>query len=364
MIDFARIKVRSGDGGRGAGSFHALKGRPYGKANGGEGGDGGNVIIEATADLNTLEKYRFMKNFKAEKGGNGFSNFGKGARGEEMVLKVPPGTQVIVLGPVTQNSYDLTDLGQRVLVARGGMGGRGNAHLRDEFGRRPKTGEAGQIGELVELTLELKLIADVGLIGMPNAGKSTLISKLTHATPKIAAYPFTTLEANLGVMTFSGPVTIFPPASALSYKSSEHDQRSSGELHAVGNPSSGATRKSPLVIADIPGLIEGASEGRGLGHLFLKHIERTNMLVHLIDMSQVQPGRLWEVYQSIRSELKNHSSELGKKKEIIVLTKADLVGQVQAETAVEEFKKHRKKTFVISAQNGQGLDELVKAISE
>ncbi len=317
MIDFARIKVKSGDGGRGAGSFHALKGRPYGKANGGDGGDGGNVVVEATADLNTLEKYRFMKSFKAEKGGDGFSNFRKGARGIELILRVPVGTQV----NTGQVVVDLAELGARVLVARGGMGGRGNAHLHDEFGRRPKTGEVGQIGESVELTLELKLIADVGLIGLPNAGKSTLISKLTHATPKIAAYPFTTLEANLGVLDNSG---------------------------------------KNLVIADIPGLIAGASEGRGLGHLFLKHIERTKILVHLVDASS--PESLWDQYQTVRFELKNHSAELMKKKEIIVLSKADLATKEQLEKGVLQFKSKRKKVLVISAETGQGLEELVASI--
>ncbi len=261
----------------------------------------------------------------------------------------------------TQNSqaisYDLFEDEQRVLVARGGEGGRGNAHLKDEYGRRPKVGEKGQEGEAVSVTLELKMIADVGIIGLPNAGKSTLLAKLTAARPKIAAYPFTTLEPNLGVLTFSGPVT----------------------------------RKSSLVIADIPGLISGASQGRGLGDLFLKHIERTKILVHLVDVSTSTDK--WQDYQTIRDELKayserknlgfqagtfanlergreNHgreavgiySGELAKKPEMIVLTKIDLVDDETVEAVVASFKKRRKKAIATSAETGEGLAKLASAL--
>jgi GTP-binding protein len=319
MIDFARITVKAGDGGRGAGSFRKIKGKRYGKADGGDGGHGGDVYIEATDDVNTLEKYRFVKDYQAQRGQNGFSNLRRGARGEDLILKVPVGTQIKVAEE--SNVYDLAEDGQLFLVARGGEGGRGNAHLRDEFGRRPKTGEAGEAGEYHELVLELKLIADIGFVGLPNAGKSTLISKITAARPKIAAYPFTTLEANLGVFESDG---------------------------------------KRLVIADIPGLIEGASSGRGLGDLFLRHIERTKVLAHLIDITSAD---LWRDYQTIRSELKNYSKELIKKKEIIVLTKADLLGDREQESAVDIFRKHRKKVLVVSTISDFGITDLRKSFA-
>lgn len=318
MIDYANITVTAGKGGNGAGSFHKLKGKKYGKANGGDGGDGGNVYIEASQDINTLEKYRFVKDYQAQNGAQGFPNFQQGATGEDLVLKVPVGTQLTTPGGL----LDLTQNHERVLVARGGMGGRGNSKIRDELGRRPTAGERGQEGEEQALTLELKLIADIGLIGLPNAGKSTLISKLTAAKPKVAAYPFTTLEPNLGVL-FMG------------------DKR--------------------LVLADIPGLIEGASEGKGLGDLFLKHIERTKILVHLIDVSATDDK--WQNYQEIRKELENYSKELGTKKEIIVLSKIDLIDEKALKEAQNIFAKKRKKTLAISAQTGQGLEELIKVIS-
>ena len=342
MIDFARITIRAGDGGQGSGSFRHIKGKRYGKADGGDGGGGGNVYCQATRDLNTLEPYRYVKDYKAENGQPGASNLRRGVNGQDEVLKVPVGTQInILLGPatnfppafgearlrrpvsapsrggsnldgksfgslraagnpsigVTQQNviYDLVEEGQRVLVASGGEGGRGNAKLRDGFGRRPRTGEKGQIGETCNITLELKLIADVGLVGLPNSGKSTLLSVLTSARPKIADYPFTTLEPNLGVMDFAGPVSSFlpafgearlrRPASARSREQSNVSQQDQGSLRAVGIPSSRATRSMRLVVADIPGLIEGASKGKGLGDLFLRHIERTRVLVHLVDVS-------------------------------------------------------------------------------
>lgn len=310
MIDFAKITAKAGDGGNGSGSFHKIKGKRYGKADGGDGGRGGNVYIEATVDLSALEPYRYVKNYKAENGARGFSNLRRGAEGEDLVLKVPVGTVV----KVGTSEFDLAGRGEQALVARGGESGRGNSHLRDEYGRRPKVGEKGQDGETVSVTLELKLLADVGLIGLPNAGKSTLLAKLTRALPKIAPYPFTTLEPNLGVL-------------------------------------------KSIVLADIPGLIAGASQGRGLGDLFLRHIERTKILVHLVDMSG--EGNIWQDYQTIRQELKDYSKELAKKREIIVLSKADLASRKRAELARKEFGQHRKRTIVISAVTGEGLAQLV-----
>src|SRR3989344_1788407 len=302
MIDFAKITTEGGKGGNGAGSFRRTKGKRRGKADGGDGGTGGNVWIEATLDLNTLEPFRFVKNYKAHDGQNGSSNLRRGANGGDLVLKVPAGT--VVEAETTdyrlqttavdsrQLTVDLTHEGQKTLVARGGGGGRGNAKLRDEFKRRPKAGEKGAVGETCDITLELKLVADVGLIGLPNAGKSALISVLASAKPQIASYPFTTLEPNLGVLEVSarGPVSSFPPASAQSSQSSQSTKPSEPEdLRAVGSPSTAATLRESklarLILADIPGLIEGAAKGIGLGDLFLRHIERTKILVHLIDVS-------------------------------------------------------------------------------
>ncbi len=340
MIDFAKITVRAGDGGDGSGSRTQIKGKRYGRADGGDGGRGGNVFLEASRDLNTLEAYRYLRHYEAKNGVNGFANLRRGAIGDDLILKVPVGTLMKVESvstpevrgrnrgdsrevALTPMVVDLIEDGEKVLVARGGEGGRGNAHLRDEYGRRPRVGQKGLEGEVLDLTLELKLIDDVGLIGLPNAGKSTLLAALTAAKPAIAAYPFTTLEPNLGVLS-------------------------------VGN------RRA--VIADIPGLIEGASGGKGLGDLFLRHIERTKILVHLIDLSV--SSDIWKDYQTIRSELKTYSKDLTKKKEIIVLNKIDLIDEGTVDRAVSVFKDKRKKVFLISAQKGIGIEELAREISK
>ncbi len=324
MIDFARITVKAGDGGRGTGSFHKIKGKRYGKADGGHGGDGGNFYFEATVNLNTLEAYRFVKDYAAENGQMGLSRLRRGARGNDLILKVPIGTLIIIDSEVSGKlSYDLVYTGQKVLAARGGQGGRGNSALRDDFGRRPKFGEKGQVGEVCRLSLELKLIADIGLIGLPNAGKSTLLSKLNATKPEIGAYPFTTLEPNLGVLQVTGSAKRF-------------------------------------ILADIPGLIEGASEGKGLGDLFLKHIERTGLLVHLIDGSD--PVSKTDQWETVREELKNYSKELIKKKEIVVITKIDLIKPAEVEKIKEEFKAKRKKVIAISCTTNEGLNELIGEI--
>ena len=276
----------------------------------------------------------------------GLSNLKRGAAGRDLVLKVPVGT--VVTAETTDYSLQTTavDSGQwtvdliredqNVLVARGGQGGRGNAKLRDEFGRRPRKGERGEIGETRQLNLELKLIADVGLIGLPNAGKSTLLSALTAARPQIADYPFTTLEPNLGVLTTDYRL----PTTAV-------DSRQS----TVDKPAS-------LVLADIPGLIEGAAKGKGLGDLFLRHIERTKILVHLIDISTESDK--WQDYQTIRNELKVYSKELSKKREIIVFTKLDLVEKQKVAQFLNLFKSKKKKVLAVSAKTGEGLEKLVK----
>lgn len=350
MIDYARITVTAGKGGDGGSSQRHLKGKRYGKADGGNGGNGGNVFIEASQDINTLEKYRYVKDYRAENGKPGLGKLSRGAAGADLILKVPVGTQVTVVDdrPQVINSdndedepihdpksiiYDLTQDGQQALVARAGQGGRGNAHIKDEFGRRPYKGEKGTPGEIVNLVLELKTIAQIGLIGLPNAGKSTLLAALTSAHPKIANYPFTTLEPNLGVMDREPTI---PPS------------------HHPTN----------LVLADIPGLIEGASQGKGLGHQFLRHIERTKVLLHIIDISQAldNPDTLWTTYQTVKNELKNYQTEVAQKKEIIVLTKTDLVPKETVEKALELFKSHRKKVIAISAQTGEGLELLSQAL--
>jgi GTPase len=377
MIDFVRITVRAGEGGSGAGSFKSIKGRRRGKADGGDGGDGGDVYLQASADLGTLEPYRYVKDYRALSGQNGLSNLRRGAKGEDLVLKVPTGTVVSVnTGPVatlsvgaskldkgsepdetelrvSRNPFsratssesdsfflDLVQVGQKELVAKGGVGGRGNAHLKDEYDRRPLKGETGEEGEFFELTLELKLIADIGLIGLPNAGKSTLLSKLTKAKPEVAAYPFTTLEPNLGVMNVAGSDLRSDPDKALS-----------------GSDLGNLLRR--VIFADIPGLIEGASGGKGLGDLFLRHIERTGMLLHLIDMST---DDAWRDYQIIRKELKDYARELSKKKELIVLNKSDLVDEAAVDRIKKEFGKRRKKVVVISAEKGDGLEALIKYV--
>lgn len=381
MIDFARITVTAGAGGVGSGSFFKIKGKRYGKADGGDGGRGGDVYLTTTRDLNTLESFRYVKDYQAKNGTNGLSRRRKGTEGEDLTVKVPVGTVVkvktlafsgnevgIVKGlrqtlPRDKTSmvthqlsttFDLTEEGQKILIARGGQGGRGNMHLRDEFGRRPRVGERGQVGETRNLTLELKLIADVGLIGLPNSGKSTLLSVLTSARPKIAPYPFTTLEPNLGVL-------------------SESSVQRLGSSKKNLDASFLVTRR--LVLADIPGLIEGASSGRGLGDLFLRHIERTKILLHLIDISgesdkqslRSSPsatGLKWQDYQVIRNELKVYSKELAKKKEIIVLNKIDLIDQKTVDKYTDFFRAKKKKTFAISAFKKQNLTELVSQINK
>ena len=383
MIDFARISIIAGNGGNGAGSFEHIRGKRRGKADGGDGGRGGDVYLEAAADLNTLEPFRYVKEYRGKNGVSGLSRRRKGADGEDLIVKVPSGTvvQIRKLGTLgaSENSenqntqrtqeigkpdtlthrftdsqrnrltesseysgkHDLVDKSQRVLVARGGQGGRGNRHLKDEFGRRPKAGEKGEEGEKVDLVLELKLIADVGLIGLPNAGKSTLLSALTSARPKIAPYPFTTLEPNLGVIS-----------------ASRYQRLASRGTESLNANSLNAKRS--IVIADIPGLIEGASEGKGLGDLFLRHIERTKILVHLIDVSSDTDK--WQDYQTIRAELKSYSKDLAKKREIIVLTKIDLVSKELVDEVLKLFKAKKKKIVAISAVSGEGLDSLLSAI--
>lgn len=313
MIDYAKITVNSGRGGRGKVGWRQDKFVRKGGPDGGNGGTGGSVYLQVDPNLNTLKDFQFVKKFSAEPGGPGGSNRRTGRSGEDLIIKVPIGTVVKFVG--TEPTIDLKESRQKVLIARGGRGGRGNWVFRSPTNTTPKTAEPGQPGEEKILEFELKLLADVGLIGLPNAGKSTLLAALTRARPKIAGYPFTTLEPNLGI---------------LNLRSKIYGLKS-------------------MVIADIPGLIEGASRGKGLGHDFLRHIERCRILVHILDAT----GKtLAADYRQVRNELEQHSPELLKKPEIIVLNKIDLM----------EKTPRFKKALAVSAATHKNLDRLKRMI--
>lgn len=318
MIDYARITVTAGDGGNGKVSFRREKHAPKGGPDGGDGGHGGSVFLMVDKDLNTLVPYQFEKKFKAESGRAGGSAKKHGKDGLDLTLRVPPGTEVI--GP--RGSFSMIEPEEKVLVAQGGKGGRGNFYFRAPDRTTPMIAEPGVIGEIVELNLELKLLADVGLIGMPNAGKSTLLSVLTMARPKVASYPFTTLEPHLGVMIVE--------------------------------------KGKGLVMADIPGLIKGASAGKGLGTKFLRHVERCQVLVHVLDGAKLleKDGDLLKDYKDIRGELKKHSIELSEKKEIVVLNKIDVLSKKQIEAVKKQFKKEVTNLFYVSAATKKNLEKL------
>ena len=319
MIDFARISVKAGNGGNGKISFRREKYVPKGGPDGGDGGNGGSVFFETDKDLNTLKPFQFQKNFEAEMGESGGGAKKHGKEGETLVLRVPVGT-VIKQG---EKVFDLDKENQKLLIDSGGRGGRGNWQFKSPETTTPKFAEPGEKRNKIELTLELKLLADVGLIGLPNSGKSTLLSVLTKAKPKIADYPFTTLEPNLGVMQTQG--------------------------------------KDNLVLADIPGLIEGASEGRGLGIEFLRHIERCQVLVHLLDGAKLltdPASSLFKDYEAIRNELSLYSKSLIEKEEIVVLNKIDVLNEKQIKQGLTALKKTKKSVIAISAATHKNLDEL------
>ena len=325
MVDYVKLHLNAGKGGNGAASFQRLRGRPYGPPDGGDGGEGGSVYLIVSKDLATLVPYRYKKNFEAENGLRGGKNHKKGKMGESLLLPVPPGTKVM---DTSERLFaDLTNVGEKVMVAKGGAGGRGNMHIkRSEIrGNTPGLGrkseawrwfEPGEEGQEIELILELKLLADVGLIGLPNAGKSTLLSKLTAATPKIAAYAFTTTEPNLGVMHHKG---------------------------------------REVVIADIPGLIEGASKGKGLGDQFLRHVERTKILGHLVSVESDDPIK---DLKAVDNELKEYSKELANKPQVYLLTKIDIVDLEAFKNNIRQFRNKRIKVLPVSSFTGDGLTEL------
>jgi GTP-binding protein len=329
LYDRAKIYIKSGDGGRGALSFHREKFVPNGGPDGGDGGRGGDVVLEVDDQMASLIPYKFKVHFKATngEGGKGRNQFGK--QGEDVVLKVPPGT-VIYDSETEEELADLVEPGQRLVLLKGGKGGAGNARFRSSTNQAPRIAELGEPGEERWIILELKLIADVGLIGLPNAGKSTLLAAVSAAQPKIADYPFTTLEPNLGVVEIGGR---------------------GGETN---------------VMADIPGLIEGAAEGVGLGLEFLRHVERTRMLLHLLDGSGGPEGRdPIRNYELIQEELAAYSDELVEKPTFIVVTKLDLPETREYLPLLrEELEQRAEGFFAISAVTGEGVAELTQAVAE
>ncbi len=321
FLDQAKIHIRSGDGGSGCASFRREKYIEFGGPDGGDGGRGGHVIAECVDGLNTLIDYRYQQHFKAKTGRPGAGKQKSGAAGDDIILKLPVGTQI--LDESKHNILaDLTQIGQKIILAIGGDGGFGNIRYKTSTNRAPHKFLPGWPGEEKSIWLRLKLIADAGLVGLPNAGKSTLLSVVTHAKPKVADYPFTTLHPNLGVTGFLD---------------------------------------NEFVIADIPGLIEGAHQGLGLGDRFLGHVERCSILLHLIDVNQEDP---FHAYSTIRNELKAYGAGLKNKAEIIGVTKIDTVDYKNAEKVRDCLSKATKKpVFLISASTQRGLKEILSNLS-
>ena len=320
FIDEVDIEIISGDGGKGFVGYRREKYVPMGGPDGGDGGNGGNVYFQGDEGLNTLLHFRGLKTFKAEAGGNGAGSNMQGACGEDMILKVPVGT-LIYHKETGDLLCDITEHGQKYIAANGGNGGKGNAHFKSSTHQTPRFAQNGEPGTAIPVHLELKLLADIALIGLPNAGKSTLISAISAARPKVADYPFTTLEPNLGVVQLG---------------------------------------EQTIVVTDIPGLIEGAAEGKGLGIKFLKHIERTSALVHLVDCSMfLEEYEAIEAYATVRTELEKFNPELLNKKEIVCLTKIDAM----TEEEIEKFRSHMeeqldRRVLPISGVSGRNIDLL------
>jgi GTP-binding protein len=321
FVDEARIRVRAGDGGAGVASFHKERGKPRGRPEGGSGGAGGNVVVEADPGIATLLEYRRHPHRRAGDGSHGQGHLQHGRRGSDLVLGVPVGTVVRDAGGDVL--ADLAAPGQQVLVVEGGRGGRGNAALVSSRHVAPAFAEQGEYGEEVEVTLELKLVADAAIIGFPNAGKSTLIAAVSAARPKVADYPFTTVEPNLGVV--------------------EVDQRQ-------------------FVLADIPGLVEGAAEGRGLGHAFLRHVERARALLLLLDPSPLQELPVARQHGILIDELERHDPALAERPRLVAVNKADLPGA--AEAAASLGAALERPVHLVSAVTGSGLGALMHAVAD
>src|SRR6266699_1647916 len=326
FYDHTKIFVKAGDGGNGSRHFRREKFAPLGGPDGGDGGRGGSVYLEATTNLNTLIDYRYRQHFKAGAGGPGLRQKMHGAKGEDIILPVPRGT-IIRDAETNELIADLVEDGQRVMVARGGRGGLGNVHFATSTHQAPQEAQKGEPGEERWLLLELQLIADVGLVGYPNAGKSTLLSVVTAAQPKIADYPFTTLSPNLGVVS-------------------------------VGQPGSGD--EFGFVLADIPGLIEGAAQGVGLGHEFLRHVQRTRLLLHILDGASIERDP-WQDFENINKELREYDEHLAARPQIVVLNKMDIP---EAQERWPELKEQAEAAgytvFAISAAAQQGTNELMQ----
>ena len=328
FVDEVDIHVKAGDGGRGALSFRREKFVPKGGPDGGNGGKGGSVYLVADPHRNTLVHFRFNPNYEAPRGGGGQGALKTGRDGGDLEIPVPVGTLVFVRDPegpeVLHQIADLTEVGERVLVAKGGRGGLGNAHFATSTNRAPRKTQPGEPGDERNLRLQLKLLADVGLVGYPNAGKSTLISRISAAKPKIADYPFTTLTPHLGVVLMS-------------------DNRS-------------------FVVADVPGLIEGASEGHGLGHQFLRHIERTKVLVHLVDVSGASGRDPVADFETIRRELDLYNADLLAKPQLVVANKIDAIDDpARVDALAARARELALPFFRISAVTGEGVPQLLEA---
>lgn len=320
FLDQAKVYVRAGDGGNGCVGFRREKFVEFGGPDGGDGGKGGDVVVECVANLNTLLDYRYQQHFKAKKGGHGMGQNRTGAKGADVVLKVPPGTQI--LDEDETLIADLTKPGDRIVLLKGGNGGFGNAHFKSSTNQAPRRANPGQQGKEMHIWLRLKLIADAGVIGLPNAGKSTFLSVVSAAKPKIADYPFTTLHPNLGVVRIDG---------------------------------------FDFVLADIPGLIEGAHEGAGIGDRFLGHAERTAVLLHLVDATLDDSA---DAYTVVRGEVEAYGAGLEDKPEIVALSKADAVPKEELKKKARALKKVAGTTpLIVSAASGEGVPEVLRALA-
>ncbi len=327
FVDEATITVRAGKGGHGCVSFRREKFVPRGGPDGGDGGNGGNVLVRADAKLLSLYDFRLQRVYEAQNGQPGMGSQCHGRKGENCILHLPEGTLIYEQGPEGESLVaDLTDPEAEFTIAKGGRGGKGNEHFKSSTMRAPRFAQQGEAGEERTLRLELKILADAGLIGLPNAGKSTFLSQISAARPKIAAYPFTTLTPNLGVLI---------------------DEYDPGRR---------------MVIADIPGLIEGAHLGQGLGHRFLKHVERTRFMVHLLSIEDMDEQDPWAGFDLINSELSQFDAELGERIQIQVINKIDLVDEEKLNELKARAKSDERPVFFISAMHGLGIEELVSHI--
>jgi GTP-binding protein len=323
FLDQAKIFVRSGAGGPGAVSFRREKFIEFGGPDGGDGGKGGDIVFEAVPGLNTLIDFRYTQHFRAPRGKGGAGSNRTGAGGDDLVIKVPVGTQLLADDEERSLLADLTSVGQRITFLKGGLGGRGNASYKSSTNRAPRQHQTGEAGEEMWIWLRLKLLADVGLVGLPNAGKSTFLNSVSNASAKVGDYPFTTLRPQLGVVRHKG---------------------------------------REFVLADIPGLIEGAAEGAGIGDRFLGHVERTRLLLHLVDGSVEDPIEAWRV---VRGELDSYGAGLVEKRELIALTKADLLeGKKRAKLVKALEKETQARVFPVSAPLEEGLEPLLDTVIE